>query len=127
MVIQSYRDLKVWQAACVLAKEVYVMTADFPKEEIYGLTAQMRRAAVSIPSNLAEGHSRRGARDFASFISIAIGSAAELHTQVLISQDLGFCDEESCRPVLNRLEEVQRMLHGLRSSIKTTESFLANA
>jgi four helix bundle protein len=87
---KSYRDLEVWQKAMALTKNIYQVTSSFPSEERFGLVNQMRRAAVSIPSNLAEGHARAGVGEFRYFVSIAMGSTAELETQVLLSAELGY-------------------------------------
>ncbi len=88
--MRGYRDLKIWQLGLEISTAVYRFTADFPKHEIYGLSSQMRCAAVSIPSNIAEGHSRGSTKDLLRFISIARGSLAELETQLLIAQNLGY-------------------------------------
>ncbi len=108
MYIESFKELIVWQKALIVVKEVYRITALFPKEELYGLVSQMRRSAVSIPSNIAEGKKRKTKKDFIQFLHIAEGSAAELETQMLIAKDL--------YPTLNFLKiettllEVQKML-----------------
>jgi four helix bundle protein len=117
-IVKSYHDLKVWQLSRQLVKDVYTLTANFPREEMYGLISQMRRAAVSIPSNIAEGHSRRGIGDYISFVSIAIGSLAELETQIILSQDLGFADTTKTQNLLEQLSELQRMIYGLRQSLE---------
>jgi len=91
--IRNFRDLKVWQKGIDLVKETYRITAGFPKEEQYGLSAQMRRASVSIPSNIAEGFRRRYAKEHKQFLSIALGSCAELETQIVISKELKYIDE----------------------------------
>lgn len=93
--IKTFKDLKVWQKGMELVKEIYNITGTFPKDEQYGLTSQMRRAAISIPSNIAEGFRRRYAKEHKQFLSIALGSAAELETQVLIAKDLGYIKDES--------------------------------
>jgi four helix bundle protein len=98
-----------------LVKCVYEVTRTFPREEIYGLTAQMRRAAVSIPSNLAEGAARTGRKEFAQFLSIAKGSLSELETQLLISAELGYLDHK--HEVFQLAEEVSRLLSGLHKSV----------
>jgi four helix bundle protein len=90
--IKSFRDLKVWQRSMEMAKAVYRLTQAFPKEEIYGLRSQMRRAAVSIPSNIAEGHGRLGTREYRQFLGIARGSNFELQTQLEIARSLGYGD-----------------------------------
>jgi len=88
--VRKHHELKAWQEAMELVKEIYRVTRDFPKEEIYGLVSQMRRAAVSIPSNISEGAARGGDREFIQFLIIARGSLSELETQLLISKDLGY-------------------------------------
>lgn len=108
MYIQSYKELIVWQRSIDLVKEVYKLTDGFPKSEIYGLVSQMRRAAVSVPSNIAEGYKRRNLGEYIQFLGIADGSGAELETQIIISKDLykdiNFSRAESL------LDEVQKML-----------------
>lgn len=84
----SYKDLIVWQKAILLVKEIYLLTANFPKSEMFGLISQMRRAAVSVPSNIAEGHGRRSLKERAQFMSIAYGSALELETQLILCKEI---------------------------------------
>jgi four helix bundle protein len=114
---KSYRDLAVWQRAMDLAKNIYRATAHFPNEERFGLVNQMRRAAVSIPSNIAEGHARSGAREFQRFVSIALGSVAELETQVILSTDLGYLENQTKEDLLLQLDTVGKMLRGLHKSL----------
>ena len=114
---KSYRDLEVWKRAMKLVKRIYQLTAKFPSEERFGLTNQIRRAAVSIPSNLAEGHARSGSAEFGRFISISMGSVAELETQILLSADLKYSDGESANEILAELNEIGKMLRGLSKSI----------
>lgn len=90
MEVKSYKDLIAYQRSYELVKLVYLITKGFPKEEIYGMTSQMRRSAVSVPSNIAEGY-MRGSKEYIQFLKIALGSCAELETQLSLSQDLGFC------------------------------------
>jgi four helix bundle protein len=116
-VFKSYRDLEVWQKAMTLAKEVYQVTLRFPSEEKFGLVNQMRRAAVSIPSNLAEGHARSGSNEFRHFVSIAMGSVAELETQVMLSTDLGYLKAQAKESLLNQLDTIGKMLRGLHKSL----------
>lgn len=106
----NYKDLIVWQKSMTLALLVYKLTKLYPMDEIYGLTSQMRRCAVSIPSNIAEGSRRKG-KDAKHFLRISYGSGAELETQLLLSKNIGFCNEEKyleCEDILN---EVMRMLN----------------
>jgi four helix bundle protein len=119
--IESYRDLVAWQKAMTLATECYRLTAMFPPEERYGLTAQFRKAAVSIPSNLAEGHNRRSRNAFANHVSIALGSQAELETQLDLAMRLGFASKDAAGPVLVLAAEVGRMLHGLIRSLENAD------
>jgi four helix bundle protein len=117
--IKSYRDLDVWTRGRKLVVLIYKLTQSFPKEEIYALTSQMRRASISVPSNIAEGHSRSGTKDYVHFVSIAIGSLAELETQVLLSEDLGYVASEDTRDIVSDITTLQRMLHSLRTSLKS--------
>ncbi|MBX3733775.1 MAG: four helix bundle protein [Verrucomicrobiae bacterium] len=116
-VTQGYRELISWQKAMLLTKLVYQLTAKFPAEEKFGLIAQMRRAAVSIPSNLAEGQARRTAGEFVQFISHAEGSTAELDTQVTLSIELGFCSISEAGEVHGLIQELRKMLNALRRSV----------
>lgn len=119
MGIESYENLIVWQKSMDLVVLIYALTEKFPKEEIYGLTAQMKRASISIPSNIAEG-SRRGSRkDFRNFLLNAYGSGAELETQIKIAEKLKFINKEDCADGEKLLFEVMRMLNKLCSRLKT--------
>ena len=113
----DYRELEVWKKAHVVTLQIYTVTRDFPREEVYGLVSQMRRAAVSIESNLAEGKSRTGRAEFAHFVSLAAGSAAELECQLLIAFDVGYLKREQYEALHPPLTEVRRMLTALRSSL----------
>src|SRR5687768_4752670 len=115
---KSYRDLDVWQRSMRLAKRIYQVTQKFPGHERFGLTNQLRRAAVSVPSNLAEGHARFGPGEFSRFISITMGSVAEIETQVLLSNDLGYITSEVTQEVLAELDAIGKMLRGLAKSIQ---------
>ena len=112
-------QLKVWKLAMEIAKNVYIIAKDFPSEEKFGLTSQVRRAAVSIASNIAEGAGRYSDKEFAQFLSIASGSSFEIRTQLLLSEQLGFSSNENLIDVLNKLSELERMILGLRKSLKT--------
>ncbi len=103
----------------VLVKDVYTLTREFPKEEIYGLMSQMRRAAVSIPSNLAEGAARNGSKEFVQFLGVAKGSLSELETQLLISAELGYLPRE--HEIFEKVEEVSRLLAGLQKSVRADD------
>lgn len=117
-VTQTFRNLIAWQKAKVLAKEIYVVTRSFPKEETYGLTIQMRRAAVSIPSNIAEGKGRGTQKDFCHFLTQARGSLFELETQTELASDLNYLDVATTKSLLAQCDELSRILHGLIKSLK---------
>lgn len=113
----NYKNLIVWQKGITLVKEVYKLTANFPSEEKFGLVSQMRRAVVSIPSNLAEGQARRTTGDYVKFVSISEGSLAELETQMIISIELGFCLQKETENIFNLMVEIRKMLNALRRSL----------
>lgn len=115
----SFRDLRVWQEAMVLAALVYKSTAEFPRSEVYGLAQQMRCAAVSVPSNIAEGKGHRFNKEFVHFLLHARGSLWELQTQILISEELQYIPEESRGELLKKAEDVSRALSGLISSLSS--------
>ena len=116
--VSSYRDLKVWQLGIELTIAVYHLTKVFPVEEKYGLTSQMCRAAVSIPSNIAEGHGRKSNNELIRFLGIAKGSLAELETQLIIAEKLGYCNSSKTRKLLDLTEQESRMLSGLLKSLQ---------
>jgi four helix bundle protein len=118
MTVRSYRDLEVWQMAIALVTDVYALTKEYPREELYGLTNQMRRAAVSIPSNIAEGRAKRSTKDFIRYINIAYGSAAELETQLIISRKLDYITDVAKSSLLERLARISRMLNGMLSGLE---------
>ena len=115
--IQTYKDLIVWQKSMILAEEIYLVTKNFPKEEVYGLISQLHRASVSIPSNLAEGSSRRSKQEFIRFINIASGSLAELETQLMLSNRLNFVTIEKLNQLKNQTKEISKMLFALQRSL----------
>lgn len=119
--IHSYKDLVVWQKALQLVKGVYLTTKKFPKEELYGLVMQMRRAAVSIISNIAEGHSRGHLLEYIQFLKIAYGSCAELEAQLLVSKELGFIEITPFNLLVKQTEEIMRMLNGLIAKLKQSK------
>lgn len=116
--IKSYKELIVWQKSIELVKEIYKLTTGLPKEEIYGLSSQMRRSAISIPSNIAEGQQRNGTKEFLQFLGIAYGSGAELETQLIISHDL--YPKIDCSKSNSLLDEIQKMLNALITKIANT-------
>jgi four helix bundle protein len=117
--IRDYKDLQVWQKGMELAKQIYRLTGRFPSAEKFGVVSQMRRAAVSVPSNLAEGQARNTTGEFVQFISHAEGSLAELDTQCRLSAALLFCKEPDMEPVMSLLIELQKMLNALRRTLVT--------
>jgi four helix bundle protein len=118
MGISSYRDLKVWQLSMDVVEQVYHLTKKFPKEEFYGLTNQLRRAAVSIPSNIAEGHARDSTKEFLHHISISFGSLSELETQLILSQRLRYIEQAELQTIILNTEEIGRVLRGLQRALK---------
>ena len=116
--IQSYKELIVWQKSIRLVKEIFILTNKFPKAELYGIVAQMRRAAVSIPSNIAEGYGRRSTKSYAQFYAIAYGSALELETQSIIAKELNMAPKENFIASDNLLVEVSKMLNSMITKMR---------
>jgi four helix bundle protein len=116
--IRSYRDLRVWQEAMDLAEACYRTTRDFPKEELYGITSQMRRAAVSVAANIAEGHGREGRGEFVQFLRVAQGSLKELETHLLLSHRVGLASKNIIHAILGRCEATGKMLRALIRSLQ---------
>ncbi|HBL76315.1 MAG: four helix bundle protein [Bacteroidetes bacterium GWF2_42_66] len=108
--MHNYKEIKIWQNARALVKAVYRISKQLPKEELYGLTSQIRRAAVSIPANIAEGAGRGTDRDFCHFLDIARGSLFELETLLILSNDLEYVSEEKLNPILDSINEIIRMM-----------------
>lgn len=119
MSVRSYKDLIVWQKAMDLVGLVYQATRQFPKEELYGLTNQVRRAVVSIPSNIAEGQARKSSAEFKNFLSIARGSLAEVETQLLIANKLNYLPQEQLVTIMVTHQEVSKMLPALMAKLPT--------
>ncbi len=115
--INSYRDLLIWQKSMALAKQIYSITRAFPSDERFGLIAQMRRAAVSVPSNIAEGQARQGRREFVQFLSHAEGSLAELDTQLSLAVDLGYGGNLNVPQTVGMIIELQKMIASLRRKV----------
>ncbi|MBN2119575.1 MAG: four helix bundle protein [Candidatus Omnitrophica bacterium] len=111
--VRSFRDLKVWQKGIELVKEIYTITKSFPKEEQYGLSSQMRRASVSIPSNISEGYRRRHVKEYKQFINIALGSCGELETHVVIGRELNYIDKNKENLLMELIDHICRMLVNL--------------
>ena len=115
--IRSYRELKIWQRSMDLTVQTYELTRRFPSEEKYGLSSQMRRAAASVPANIAEGQARRSKKEFLQMLSIARGSLAELETFVTLSERLGLIRRETSNSLLENCAEINRMMNGLMRSL----------
>ncbi len=113
----SYRKLVVWQKSMKWVKMIYVLTQQFPNDERFGLTNQLRRAAVSVPSNIAEGQGRISPKEFLRFLAIANGSRQEAETQPIIASELGYLNEEDSNQLLHKSEEIGRMITSLRQSL----------
>jgi four helix bundle protein len=116
--LRNYKDLTVWQKSYQLCLEIYRLTKGFPKDETYSLTSQIRRAAVSVPSNIAEGHGRKTTPEYIRFLYIAYGSTCELETQVLLSGDLRYIDAGNLKKLHDEIGEVERMLKALIKSLQ---------
>ncbi|MCO5131101.1 MAG: four helix bundle protein [Xanthobacteraceae bacterium] len=122
MEISSYRDLKVWQKAMTIAEQVYRLTSCFPKDEIYGMTSQIRRAAVSIAANVAEGHGREHRGSFVQFLRIAQGSLKELETHLLLALRVNLASPDVVEPVLAQCDELGKMLRSLIRSVQRRQA-----
>ena len=112
--LKTFADLDAWKLAINLTKDIYSLTKSFPKEELFVLTSQMRRATISIPSNIAEGSSKNSPKDFVRFINIAQGSLSELQTQLIIANELGYFKTEVLEKYLSQIKEVGNLLGGLK-------------
>jgi len=115
---RGFRGLKVWQLAMEIATEIYRLTASFPKHELYGLSSQLQRAAVSVPSNIAEGNKRESTKEYLHHISIAFGSLAEIETQLLLADKLEYANSQQIERLLILSDELGKMLSGLRRSLR---------
>ncbi len=115
--ITCYRDLLVWQKSMCLAEECYRLTDAFPRHELFGLTVQIRRAAISIPSNIAEGHSRHHGKEYLQFLYVASGSLSEIETQLELSRRFRYIGQEDTETLLAACDEIGKMLTGLRKAI----------
>ena len=118
MAIQSYKELTVWSEGIVLVEQIYQVCNRFPKHEMYGLASQMQRAAVSVPSNIAEGHQRGSTREFLQFIGIALGSLAELQTQTIIAQKLNYLAAGQADSLGKHMDKLGKMLRSLQRHLK---------
>ena len=119
---KNHKDLILWQKSMVLATDVHRLTTELPRHELFGLSSQLRRAAVSIPSNVAEGAARRTSREFLSFLHVARGSFAELETQLHLAVSIGYLTDAALAPVLGRLDEVGRLLNAVIVGLRRREA-----
>ncbi len=120
--MKTHKDLDVWKKSISLVTLIYEITNDFPQTEIYGLTNQIRRCAVSIPSNIAEGSGRQSDKEFIQFLHISLGSLSELETQLIIATNIGFLKESTQSDLLMNVEEIRKMLIGLIKFVKNRTS-----
>ena len=118
----NFRELKFWQKSRNLVKEIYIMTKSFPKEELFGLTSQIKRSAISIPSNISEGCGRGTIPQFEHFLDIAHASACELETQIILAFDLNFIDKKVAKSVVLQIHEIQKMIFGFKKLLNQQQS-----
>ena len=120
--IKSFRDLEVWKQSNELVEEIYRLTSSYPDTEKFGLVSQMRRASVSVPSNIAEGHARHTTGEYIRSVGNAEGSLAELETQLVLSKKVGLCGPEEFQRILPNMNSIRKMLNGLRRSLKRRQA-----
>lgn len=125
--MRDFRKLDIWEKGISLVKEVYVCSGNLPSEEKFGLKSQLCRAAISIPSNIAEGASRSGDKEFCRFLEIAMGSAFELETQLIIIEELGMLDKSEINHILGQANILQKQINKLITTIKTSNSQMPKA
>ncbi len=116
--IKSFKELKIWQKGIEIVKNIYMLTRVFPKEELYGLTSQMKRSAISIPSNIAEGFKRYHNKEYSQFLHIVLGSAAELETQLIIARELEFIDKNKLDEFSEKINHLSKMVSSLLKKLK---------
>ena len=116
--IKSFKELKIWQKGIEIVKDVYMLTNMFPKEELYGLTSQMKRSEISIPSNIAEGFKRYHSKEYSQFLHIVLGSAAELETQLIIANELKFMNKDSLDVISGKINYLSKMVSSLLKKLK---------
>ncbi|HLW84831.1 MAG TPA: four helix bundle protein [Candidatus Sulfotelmatobacter sp.] len=126
MALRSYQELIGWKKSMALVTERYRCTQNFPRPEMYGLTSQLRRAAISIPSNIAEGQGRRSRGEFKQFLGHARGSVFELESQIIIARNLGYLDQDSAQSLLSRITELGRIINGLLNSLDRASESIQN-
>ncbi len=117
--MRNFRDLEIWKSGILLVKKVYLLVNTFPSAEKYGLSSQMSRSAISIPSNIAEGCSRESQKDFSRFLQIALGSSFELETQLLISLEVGFISQSKYSEIIESLNQLQKSINSLKNTRKS--------
>jgi len=122
MQIKSFRDLRVWQGGMEIVQAIYAITQGFPKHELYGLASQIQRAAVSVPSNIAEGHARESTKEYLQHVSIAQASVAELETQLEIAKRLGYISSDEYDALLNQLSQLGKQLYALRNALLNSKA-----
>lgn len=115
--MHNFRELKIWQEAMALAKAIFALTRSFPSEKKYGLISQLNRCAVSVPSNIAEGSSRKSSKEFVHFLSISLGSLFEIETQLLLSVEFNYISKEENQIIHTKLIELQKMIHGFMNKL----------
>lgn len=115
--IKNFKNLSIWQRSRRFVKTIYLGTNDFPKDEMFGLTSQMRRAAISIPSNIAEGSGRRTNKDLSRFLDIAVGSTCEIETQLYLAFDLEYMSKEEAKILVDEIVEIRKMIIGFQRKI----------
>lgn len=115
--MHKFKELIMWQKSRTLVKDVYLLTKSFPSEEKFGLTSQVQRAAVSVPSNIAEGSGRSSNKDFGHFLDIAISSAFELETQLILSSDLGYIKDDELYTISSKVDEIQKMINSFKKQL----------
>lgn len=121
MIIKTYRDLIVWQKSMILCTEIYKISKQFPREELYGITSQIRRSVISIPSNIAEGY-QRGHKEYIQFLRISFGSGAELETQLLVVLNVGYLNQKQYDELNYKLVEIMKMLNKMISTLSSSYS-----
>ena len=120
MKIKSYKDLNIWKRSIGVVENIYKITKNFPKEEMYGLTSQLRRSAISIPSNIAEGFARFSNKEYKQFLFISLGSCAELFTQIIVALQLDYLESKKADQLLNEIDEISKMTMSLIKKLKLT-------
>ena len=115
--MRNFRDLEVWKGSIILVKKIYLITSKFPNEEKFGLSSQINRCSISIPSNIAEGCSRTSQKDFSRFLQISLGSSFELETQIEIAKEVGFIDEELYLEIILELNTIQKRIQSLKKYV----------